>query len=300
MFKRGKSEEEKSYTNKPTPKIWLNQEAAHSDPLSLKYTPTSLLDSKLTKNYITVELRLAPILDYCSGIWGFSRSLNIESVQHRALRYFLGVHRFTPILSLQGESGWVPAYCRHQLNAIRFWNRLITMSDDRLTKKVFVWDKEQSNRSNWSNNMKRLFDSLDLADVYDNCAIYDLAQVESRIYRNFVNTWHEDLQNISKLRTYRVIKHDFQTEPYIIMDLPKPERSVMAMLRCGILPLRIETGRYSGEPVEERICNFCDKNDVEDERHFIFHCSLYETIRNNFLVKIESQNISTFDDNFFS
>ncbi|KAK3104741.1 hypothetical protein FSP39_009031 [Pinctada imbricata] len=168
---------------------------------------------------------VAPILDYCSGIWGFSRSLNIESVQHRALRYFLGVHRFTPILSLQGESGWVPAYCRHQLNAIRFWNRLITMSDDRLTKKVFVWDKEQSNRSNWSNNMKRLFDSLDLADVYDNCAISDLAQVESRIYRNFVNTWHEDLQNISKLRTYRVIKHDFQTEPYIIMDLPKPERS---------------------------------------------------------------------------
>jgi hypothetical protein len=47
----------------------------------------------------------APILDYCSGVWVCDKYHNIESVQHRAMMYFLGVHRFTPILAIQGECG---------------------------------------------------------------------------------------------------------------------------------------------------------------------------------------------------
>jgi hypothetical protein len=50
---------------------------------------------------------VAPILDYCSGVWGCDRHHNIESVHvhYRALRNFLDVHMFTPILAIQGESG---------------------------------------------------------------------------------------------------------------------------------------------------------------------------------------------------
>ena len=39
--------------------------------------------------------------------------------------------------------------------------------------------------------------------------------------------------------------------------------------------MRIETGRYKGENVEDRICEFCNQNAIEDEIHFIFKCDLY-------------------------
>ena len=47
----------------------------------------------------------------------------------------------------------------------------------------------------------------------------------------------------------------------------------------GILPLRIETGRYVGEPVEQRHCRICNHSSIEDETHVLFECTLYNTIR---------------------
>ena len=53
-------------------------------------------------------------------------------------------------------------------------------------------------------------------------------------------------------------------------------RSFVAQLRCGVLPLHIETGRYGPNPLppEERICPIC-KDSPETEIHFIFHCKAY-------------------------
>ena len=61
----------------------------------------------------------------------------------------------------------------------------------------------------------------------------------------------------------------------------------MSQLRCGILPLRIETGRFLNEKYEERICKFCNTSKVEDESHFVFECPFYKTERNAFLLKTD-------------
>jgi hypothetical protein len=65
------------------------------------------------------------------------------------------------------------------------------------------------------------------------------------------------------------------------LNLRKYERSLLSQFRCGILPLRVETGRYVGEPVETRLCKFCNLNTVEDEKHFLLSCELYDVIRQN-------------------
>ena len=44
---------------------------------------------------------------------------------------------------------------------------------------------------------------------------------------------------MSKLRTYILIKNQYNTEDYVKAHLPKQERSFLAQLRCGVLPLRI-------------------------------------------------------------
>ena len=76
-----------------------------------------------------------PILEYSSGVWGYIKSKEIEQIQYRAFRYFLGVNRFCPIAGMQGDMGWVSHNLERYVNMVRFWNRINLMDDNRLTKK---------------------------------------------------------------------------------------------------------------------------------------------------------------------
>ena len=44
-----------------------------------------------------------PVLDYGASVWDYKAYTEIDSVQNRAIRYFLGVHRFTPSLAINGD-----------------------------------------------------------------------------------------------------------------------------------------------------------------------------------------------------
>ena len=50
---------------------------------------------------------VVPIFSYGSGIWGYKRGCHAEKIQNRAIRYFLGISKFSPNLFLQGDSGWL-------------------------------------------------------------------------------------------------------------------------------------------------------------------------------------------------
>ena len=82
----------------------------------------------------------------------------------------------------------------------------------------------------------------------------------------------------NKLRTYKLFKRTYQTEHYCNIIMPKCHRSAFAKFRCGVAPLRLETGRYEGLPVNERICPFC-RAYVENETHVIINCETYECVR---------------------
>ena len=73
-------------------------------------------------------------------------------------------------------------------------------------------------------------------------------------------------------------KNEIKTEEYILSNIPKYKRSILCQLRIGILPLEIETGRYSRKKLEERICKLCQL-DVEDETHFLCVCPKLQCIR---------------------
>ena len=56
------------------------------------------------------ESGVKPIIEYGSGVWGYVRAKECEINQSRAMRYFLGVHRFAPIAGMIGELGWIRPY----------------------------------------------------------------------------------------------------------------------------------------------------------------------------------------------
>ena len=62
---------------------------------------------------------IIPVLDYCSGVRGLKKFDKINMIRNRAIRYFLGVHRLTPILAITGDMGWVSSTHRRWVNMLR-------------------------------------------------------------------------------------------------------------------------------------------------------------------------------------
>ena len=77
------------------------------------------------------------IADYSAAIWGTKKSAKTEQVSYKAARYFMGVHRFTPVDALLGDMGWFSAESRHKFFILKYWNRLCDLPDTRLTRRVF-------------------------------------------------------------------------------------------------------------------------------------------------------------------
>ena len=132
---------------------------------------------------------IRPILDYCSGIWGFKNYDQCNIVQNRAIRSFLGVHKYAANSAINSDMGWLPCQNRRKLNMIRFWYRLIKMPIDRLTKQIFEWDmsitlNETSN--NWCNDMKLLFQDLNLYDIFERKTLPSLDNTLKSITSKFV------------------------------------------------------------------------------------------------------------------
>ncbi len=163
---------------------------------------------------------------------------------------------------------------------ITFWNRLVNMDNNRLTKKIFMHDFNLC-KDNWSSEIKTICSVADHNHFFNNIQIINPQQIENCLKVNQTETWLSELPNKPKLRTYVTFKNLFETETYVIKCYSRRKRSLLAQLRMGVLPLAIETGRFKGIPSHERFCKVCpnDIGLVEDELHFLCSCLLYHETR---------------------
>ena len=109
-------------------------------------------------------------------------------------------------------------------------------------------------------------------------SLIDIPTVDHLLKQKSCNDWYQTVNNKPKLRTYRTFKYVYNAEEYVRHCYNRKDRSLLAQIRLGILPLNIETGRYINKPVELRTCDTC-QNCVEDEKHFILFCPRYTDLR---------------------
>ena len=110
-----------------------------------------------------------------------------------------------------------------------------------------VWQLVSSNTEHWQNS------------PMDNCPISRVTEIAMN---NYVSTWENMVSSDTgstkiggnKLRTYRMVKTEFETEAYVKCILGRQQRSALARFRCGTAAIRLGTGRYEGLPENERIC----------------------------------------------
>jgi hypothetical protein len=228
---------------------------------------------------------VCPILDYGSEVWGYKNFPHIDNIQNKAIRIFLGVHRFAPLAAISGDMGWTHSQTRRHVCMLRLWNRIVNMNQNRLPRIVFEWDKSL-NSNTWCSEVKNLLNSCGLIDSYFGNHSVNINAIWASIHEIACLKWSNEVNSKPKLRTYKQIKQAYVVEPYVISFITRSQRSCLSQLRCGILPLFIETGRWSNIVYEQRICKMCSSGQVENEIHFLFYCSFYDNIRRSFLENV--------------
>ena len=234
-----------------------------------------------------------PVISYGAAIWGSKSFSCINAVQNRAMRFFLGVGKYTPTAAVSGDMGWDPA-CIKQWNCIgNYWGRMSRMTVNRINKQGFIWADHMANRNckNQTFVIKEMYRQLGLDRFIDINVPFSvhalLTKLREGLMHIHVRDWsfetHRDTgrsgNGRNKLRTYRLFKSRYEVEEYCKLFLPVRHRSAFAKFRCGVAPIKIETGRYENLDVNQRICPFCSS--VEDKMHIILHCETYPDLRNN-------------------
>ena len=141
------------------------------------------------------------------------------------ISYFLGVHRFTHILALHGEVGWLPSKIRRWTNMIRYWNRLLLFDDYRITKLSFEMDYSRCH-NNWCSDLKDVLHKIIMEHFFQSKSIINLQKAQQKLQRLYSESWIDSSEHVSRLRTYITFKNVYETEENMKLNFCKSERLI--------------------------------------------------------------------------
>jgi formyltetrahydrofolate hydrolase len=108
---------------------------------------------------------------------------------------------------------------------------------------------------------------------------YFKRSVKQRLQDQYLQQWHQNVNENDVCITYIIIKNKFCFEDYLI-KLSQSAKRNMCNFRLSNHKLPIQRQRQAGIPREERKCLFCNKDDIGDEFHYLFDC-LHPLIKEN-------------------
>jgi hypothetical protein len=101
------------------------------------------------------------VINYGAAIWGDRSFSCVYTVHNKALRFFLGVDKYTPNAAFVGEMAWQPPVVRQWKSIFSFWARLCNTNSSRLNKRIARWahGKANDNCKTWYFRVKlKLFE----------------------------------------------------------------------------------------------------------------------------------------------
>ena len=110
-----------------------------------------------------------------------------------------------------------------------------------------------------------------------------------KMTETYIQFWKDNLTKSRKLDLYKSFKMDYHEELYLKAIKNNERRITFTKFRISNHNLAIEAGRYGNvkAPAENRICVYCEKRDIETEKHMIFKCTKCKDLRSVFLTKIK-------------
>ena len=230
-----------------------------------------------------LEILVESVVMYGAEVWGCCRQLGeVEQVQLRAMRIFLGVGRLHPKVSLLVEMGVLPLEWVAKLKCVEFWYRVRKLGDERLVKHVAVeaWKQREMK---WMKDLRQSIREMGWGEVkledVEKLSNFQLKEMlKSCAWREVRASWKQEMSEKPKLEVLRMIV-DKDCKGRSAQIESKEVRRMVTKLRGGTAQLRIETGRWKGEGREERKCKECSGQEVEDAKHFLLKCARWQDER---------------------
>ena len=209
-----------------------------------------------------------------------------DTTHRKLLKYCMGVSKSCPNLAIYGDTGEIPLSLKCVRLTLNYWHRITNMGNDTLVKLALL--ENISLRTNWIMTIEKLLNTLNLTEKIDNPDKFKQATKNS-LERQWKTWWKQALDNpeLSRLIFYREIKSEYGYEEYLNVT-NFHHRKLISKLRCSDHVLEIEKGRHkpanTRKRKEERLCIYCDKNEIEDEKHFLYRCDLYSELRTQYQI----------------
>ena len=244
------------------------------------------------------------VSDYGSEIWGFEPKDGVTKIHLRAARSFLGLPKNATSVGVLAEINWLEPVFRAQIRMVRQFCRVFNMENSRLTKKIFLWDKqisEQFDFQTWYKEIKNILETHNMLAFLERGG--DQKFNIDNLRQSMLVKQNVDIkikcEEKPKLRTFITFKNFGITPPYLLMPISFVQKKFIAKLRLSTLALQIKTGRYERPRLlaQNRLCLSCENGfSVENEEHFIFSCSKYNTLRESWINQLKKpENFANLD-----
>ena len=258
------------------------------------------INSKLKSQYFNVQTQCSvfdtyvdSILSYSSEIWGFHKAPDVEKIHIDFCKKILGVKKSTCNSLVYYELGRLPLYILRKLRIIKYWGKLKN-SQNGILKSCL--EERVNLKDDWIINVKTELCKLGLAYIWDEMYIdkrlYKI--IEHRFYDVYRQEMMSNIHQVSRGYTYQHLVDSFCMQYYLLKPLDDICKKYIARFRMSSHCLNIEHGRYRNELRENRLCTFCNQNDIEDEFHFILKCPFYSTLRQTYIKPYYYRNPSVF------
>ena len=143
------------------------------------------------------ETMVLPVLLYGSALWGLKEYSEVNSVQNKAAKCFLGVGKFTPTAVIEGDLCLKTMKTRQFIEVTRYWCRIKNVNSHRITHKLHVWSSHRPlprNSLTWDLKVLKKLTGL-LSDDYE---LYTNAEekvhktvILSDIQKQLISSYHE-------------------------------------------------------------------------------------------------------------
>ena len=202
---------------------------------------------------------------------------------------------------IYGELGIMPIYIDIKTRVIIYWSKTISMSDQptRLSymvyKILYNMHKNKSVNSLYIENVKSILESCGFSGVWhsqdtNNPKWLSLA-ISQRLKDQYLQTWSATVDKTSSATNFKLYKDTFGYSKFLSLLSAKNSKTFLRF-RTRNHTLPVETGRWNGTPLHERICNFCQK-EIGDEFHFMLVCDHFKQQRQTYIKRYYNHNQNT-------
>ena len=239
------------------------------------------------------EAMIEPILMYGSDVWGINSIIGDKSdkIMFSFIRNILHVKITTSNEISIGESGLIPVSVNANVNSLKYFVRRYNLPNNMPVKLVFneLQRLHELGYKNWYSKTLNLAEQYSI-DLYE-FNMNSVKHLKKRILNDFKSKWLESIHNNESsriIKSYGLIKKRFGIEIYLNEIKEQKYRIALSRLRTSSHILEIERGRHAKPKIsfDKRLCPKC--NTIEDERHFVSDCKLYEQERNEMFSRIQN------------